>query len=209
MELRFWPRMRPRGPYGILPLPEGGSLPPARIFRCLQISPDPVAEKGPQGHRGKQIIAANMKLTGTEAEKFWPIYEAYVNKFVTINKTKYDLLKRYVAGYDSMSDQDAQNSVGQWVGVDQSVAQLRLKYIPIYRKVLSARNTALFFQLDRRIQLMIDLQLVSQLPAHRAVVRVPMQFELEHGKRPTCHFCRCPDARGPSTIWYSCIGFMR
>jgi hypothetical protein len=112
----------------------------------------------------KQIIAANMKLTGPEAEKFWPIYEAYVDELVTINRTKYDLLKRYVAGYDTMTDQDAQNSVGQWVGVDESVAQLRLKYIPIYRKVLSARNTALFFQLDRRIQLMIDLQLVSQLP---------------------------------------------
>ena len=112
----------------------------------------------------KQIIAANMKLTGAEAEKFWPIYEAYVDELVAINRTKYDLLKRYAAGYDTMTDQDAQSSVGQWVGVDESVAQLRLKYIPTYRKVLSARNTALFFQLDRRIQLMIDLQLVSQLP---------------------------------------------
>jgi hypothetical protein len=112
----------------------------------------------------KQIIAANMKLTGAEAEKFWPIYESYVDELVTINRTKYDLLKRYVAGFDTLTDQDAQSSVGQWVGVDESVAQLRLKYIPIYRKVLSARNTALFFQLDRRIQLMIDLQLVSQLP---------------------------------------------
>jgi hypothetical protein len=30
--------------------------------------------------------------------------------------------------------------------------------------VLSAQNTALFYQLDRRVQLMIDLQLASQLP---------------------------------------------
>jgi hypothetical protein len=112
----------------------------------------------------KQLIAANIKLSGAEAEKFWPIYEAYVDELVTINRTKYDLLKMYAAGYDSMTDQEAQGSVGRWVSVDESVAQLRLKYIPIFRRVLSARNTALFFQLDRRIQLMIDLQLVSQLP---------------------------------------------
>ena len=112
----------------------------------------------------KQLIAANMKLTGPEAEKFWPIYETYVDELVTINRTKYNLLKQYSANYDTMTDQDAQTSIAQWVSVDQSVAQLRLKYIPIFRKVLSARNTALFFQLDRRIQLMIDLQLVSQLP---------------------------------------------
>jgi len=112
----------------------------------------------------KQLIAANMKLSGAEAEKFWPIYEAYVDELVAINHTKYDLLKQYSASYNTMTEQEAQDSVGKWVNVDQSVAQLRLKYIPIFRKVLSARNTALFFQLERRIQLMIDLQLVSQLP---------------------------------------------
>jgi hypothetical protein len=41
--------------------------------------------------------------------------------------------------------------------------QLRLKYIPVFRKVLSGRQTALFFQIDWRLGLMIDLQL-AQMP---------------------------------------------
>jgi hypothetical protein len=48
--------------------------------------------------------------------------------------------------------------------VDESVVQLRLKYIPIFRKALSAKGTAMFFQIDRRVQMMIDLQLASSLP---------------------------------------------
>jgi len=44
------------------------------------------------------------------------------------------------------------------------VIELRLKYVPTFRKVLSARNTLLFYQLDRRVSLMIDLQLASQVP---------------------------------------------
>ncbi len=48
--------------------------------------------------------------------------------------------------------------------MDQGVSDLRLRYVPMFRKVLSAQNTALFYQLDRRVQLMIDLQLVSALP---------------------------------------------
>jgi hypothetical protein len=36
----------------------------------------------------KQLIAANLKLSGAEAEKFWPIYEAYVDELVTIHRTK-------------------------------------------------------------------------------------------------------------------------
>ena len=112
----------------------------------------------------KQLIAANMSLTSDEAEKFWPIYDQYVGELVQINNTKYDLIKQYVQNAGSLTAEQADNSVKQWLGVDESVAQLRMKYVPIFRKVLSAQNTALFYQLERRVQLMIDLQLASQLP---------------------------------------------
>jgi hypothetical protein len=112
----------------------------------------------------KQIIAANMKLTALEAEKFWPVYEQYVSDLVKINGTKYALIKQYVETRGALTDTEAETAVNQWVGVDQSVAELRKRYIPIFRKVLSPRNTALFYQLDRRVQLLIDLQLASSLP---------------------------------------------
>lgn len=112
----------------------------------------------------KQIIAANMPLSDAEAEKFWPVYEQFVSDLVKINGTKYALIKQYVQTKGALSDTEAQAAVDQWVSVDESVAELRKKYIPQFRKVLSAKNTALFYQLDRRVQLMIDLQLASSLP---------------------------------------------
>src|SRR5215813_10116475 len=39
----------------------------------------------------KQVIAANMSLTDTEAEKFWPTYQRYVDELVKNNNTKYEL----------------------------------------------------------------------------------------------------------------------
>jgi len=33
----------------------------------------------------KQVVAANMKLTDAEAEKFWPIYDQYIKELVEIN----------------------------------------------------------------------------------------------------------------------------
>lgn len=112
----------------------------------------------------KQIIAANLKLTDAEAEKFWPVYEQYITELVNINATKYALIKQYVETRGALTDIQAENSISQWVVVDESVAGLRKKYIPIFRKVLSPKNTALFYQLDRRVQLMIDLQLAASLP---------------------------------------------
>jgi hypothetical protein len=41
---------------------------------------------------------------------------------------------------------------------------LRQKYVPVVAKVLEGRKTATFFQLDRRIAMMMDLQLASQMP---------------------------------------------
>ena len=112
----------------------------------------------------KQVIAANMQLTPAEAEKFWPVYEQYVSELVKNNNLKYDLIKQYVQQQGNLTDAQADAAVKQWIQVDESVAQLRLKYVPLFRKILSAKSTALFYQVDRRIQLMIDLQLASALP---------------------------------------------
>jgi hypothetical protein len=112
----------------------------------------------------KQLIAANLPLTPAEAEKFWPIYEQYIGELVTNNNKKYALIKRFVQTGGVLTDQEAEVSVHQWVSIDGDVAALRQKYVPIFRKVLSAKNEALFYQLDRRVQLMIDLQLMALIP---------------------------------------------
>jgi type II secretory pathway pseudopilin PulG len=111
----------------------------------------------------KQIIAQNMNLTVSEAVKFWPIYDQYVSDLVTSNNAKYELIKEY-AQADTMTDQQVDSLAKRWLTVDENVVQLRLKYLPIFRTALSAKQTARFFQLDRRVQMMIDLQLASSLP---------------------------------------------
>jgi hypothetical protein len=63
-----------------------------------------------------------------------------------------------------MNDEDLDKSAKQALALDESVAQLRLKYLPTVRSVLSAKNTALFFQLDRRLVGVIDLQIASAIP---------------------------------------------
>ena len=111
----------------------------------------------------KQVVAVNMKLTDAEAEKFWPTYEQYINELVKINNVKYALIKEYMQN-SNITEEQADGLSKRWVEVDASVVQLRLKYIPIFRKALSAKGTAMFFQIDRRVQMMIDLQLASAIP---------------------------------------------
>jgi len=97
-------------------------------------------------------VAANMNLTTAEAEKFWPIYDQYISELVQKNQAKYELIKEAAQG-EKLTDELTETLPKRWLGVDESVDQLRLKYIPNFRGVLSARSTARFYQIDRRVQL--------------------------------------------------------
>lgn len=112
----------------------------------------------------KQMIAANMKLTDKEAEQFWPVYDQYTAELVKINDRKYAAIKEFAQQYGTLTDDQAESLAKSALEVDDSVAQLRLKYVPIFRKVLSGKKTALFFQIDRQLVMLIDLQLASQIP---------------------------------------------
>jgi hypothetical protein len=112
----------------------------------------------------KQLIAANLDLTDKEAQQFWPLYDQYTAELVKINDKKYGAIKDFAQNYDTLTDDQAESLTRQSLEVDESVAQLRIRYIPIFRKVLSGKKTALFFQLDRRLVMLIDLQLSSEIP---------------------------------------------
>src|SRR5258708_13783702 len=101
----------------------------------------------------KQIIAANMDLTDTEAQQFWPIFDRYTAELVAVTDKKYALLKEYAENYDTITSEQAMSYIEGRAAAEESIMQLRLKYIPVFRKVLSGRSTALFFHMDWRLSL--------------------------------------------------------
>ena len=116
----------------------------------------------------KQLVAANLKLTDTEATKFWPIYDQYTAELIAINDKKFALVQNYADNWGKMTNEQSLSFIRQWLDMDILVAQLRQKYVPIVSQVLDGRKSATFFQLDRRMAMMIDLQVSSQMPLVQA-----------------------------------------
>ena len=112
----------------------------------------------------KKVVAANMPLTDTEATKFWPVYDRYIGETIKVNDVRFALLKEYAKNYDTATEEQADSFIKRWLALDQDNTQLRLKYIPEFEKVISHKKTAMFFQIDRRVSMMIELQLASQVP---------------------------------------------
>jgi len=112
----------------------------------------------------KQLIAANLKLTDSEASKFWPVYDQYISELITINDRKFGLMQEYADNWGKLTNDQSLLFTRNWLDMDIAISQLRQKYVPIVAKVLDGKKTATFFQLDRRIAMMIDLQVSSQMP---------------------------------------------
>jgi hypothetical protein len=112
----------------------------------------------------KQLIAANLTLTDGEAAKFWPVYDQYAADTGKISETRTAIVKEYSDEYGTLSDDQAEALIRRWLDTDIELAELRQKYVPVFRKILPGKKTATFMQLDRRISMMIDVQLTSQLP---------------------------------------------
>lgn len=112
----------------------------------------------------KQLVAANLKMTDAEATKFWPIYDQYVSELIVINNTKFGLIQDYADNWGKLTDEQSLSFIRQWLDADIATAQLRQKYVPLVSKVLDGRKSASFFQIDRRIAMMLELQVSSQMP---------------------------------------------
>ena len=112
----------------------------------------------------KKIVAANMSLTADESTKFWPIYDQYIQETIKIGDARWALIKQYADTYNTMTDAQANDFIKRSGAIDQQFSALRLKYVPIFEKAVSPKKTALWYQIDRRLALLIDLQLASVIP---------------------------------------------
>jgi hypothetical protein len=118
----------------------------------------------------KQLIASNLKLTADQATRFWLVYDQYTAEQTKIGDQKTALIKEYAEQWNggTLSDDQASSLIKRSLAADEQLAQLRVKYVPIFSQAVPGKVVATFFQLDRRIQGLIDIQLASQIPLVQA-----------------------------------------
>ena len=112
----------------------------------------------------KKVIALNVPLTETEATKFWPVYDQYAAEMSKHYDEFYALIKDYAANQKTLTDARAIDIIRRWSAIQVELAQTRQRYVPVVEKVLPGKKAALFFQIDRRLYELMDLQVASQVP---------------------------------------------
>ena len=112
----------------------------------------------------KKLIALNVPLTETEATKFWPAYDAYAADMSKHYDDFYGLIKEYAANQKTLTDAQAIDIIKRWSAIQIELAQTRARHIPLIEKTIPGRKAAHFFQIDRRLYELLDLQVAQEIP---------------------------------------------
>jgi hypothetical protein len=110
------------------------------------------------------IITAAMNFSDQDAAAFWPIYRQYEYERSKLDDRRAVVIKDYVQKYSSLTDADAKAMAEQMFSCESRLATLKKTYFKKFNKVLPALTVTKFFQLDRRVDLLMDMKVESSLP---------------------------------------------
>ena len=111
------------------------------------------------------IITDLMRFTEEEDAKFWPVYREYETALAKINDDRIALIKQYADSYTSLTDATADDIATRALGLDARRHALIVEYYDRFKKVVAPKTAARYLQVERQIQLLIDLQIAANLPA--------------------------------------------
>ena len=110
------------------------------------------------------IVTDNMKFTAQESAAFWPIYRKYEVDLAHVNDERVAIIKQYAEKYTTLTDADAKQMATQSFDLESRRADLKKRYFKEFNQQISAVTCARFFQLEHRLDLIVDLKIASELP---------------------------------------------
>ena len=86
-------------------------------------------------------ITEKLSLTASEAEKFWPIYNKYDEKFHELRKKeRTEIFKKLRDGVENITDKEANELIEKNLSIESSGLELRKKMTVELRKVISPKK---------------------------------------------------------------------
>ena len=112
----------------------------------------------------KQIVTDTMQLTDQQGAIFWPIYRQYDAEQTKLGDQKLTIVQDYAQNFLNMSNEKADQLAQRVMALDDQRSALRRKYYDLMKKSLPSVLVVRFFQVEAQLQLLVDLQIASNLP---------------------------------------------
>jgi hypothetical protein len=110
------------------------------------------------------IITKAMNFSDKDSAVFWPVYKKYAYDLSKLDDQRVQLIKEYAQNFNTLTDAQAKDMADRLFKYQSARIDLKKKYFKEFNKVLPAVTVVKFFQLENRLDLLVDLALASDLP---------------------------------------------
>ena len=112
----------------------------------------------------KLVIAGELVLTPDESKAFWPVYNEYRQELHQIGDEKVRLITDFSDHYQDMSDEFADRILLEHLDIQTRALKIQRKYIRHFKKVLPTIKVAKLYQVESKLDAVMDYQMASQIP---------------------------------------------
>ena len=121
------------------------------------------------------IVASNMGLTEQEAEAFWPVFKDFQEALRKVSDRRADLILELAKEFNSLSGEKAQEMLKESLSIQAERTKLKQKFIGRFNKVLPPKKVVRYFQIENKLDSVIDYELAARIPLVRPDVAAPPQ----------------------------------
>ena len=113
------------------------------------------------------VLKKNLTMTDEQAAKFWPVYDAYQKEHMAIIEEQLKGVQRYAQAFDTLDDAGALALIKAHLDRDERMNALRQKALVDLQRAVGTKLAARAIQIDRRLSLAHQLEIVSKIPLIR------------------------------------------
>jgi len=108
-------------------------------------------------------IEANVPLTSEQADDFWALFRRYEKDRTAVGNEWLANVNDYAAHYEDLSEAKAKELLDRSFEIQKKLLDVETRHKNEMTKRLPATVVARFFQVERRLNLMIELEAASQI----------------------------------------------
>jgi hypothetical protein len=112
----------------------------------------------------RALVSVNLGLSQAESEKFWPLYDEYVNQLAPIGDRMAALIEEYIGSYRTLSNEKALQLIKDYGAADAERLQVRRSYIDRFAEILPGRTVARFYQIENKMDAVVRYDLAATIP---------------------------------------------
>jgi hypothetical protein len=113
------------------------------------------------------LIGGVLELSETEAAEFWPLYKEYSSAKGALWNERIDVIKMYLAGYETMGPETARGLLGTSFEIDEKMLSLERKWAERFDDVLPPAKVVRLFQAENKLETMMLMEIARDIPLAR------------------------------------------